>query len=256
MSNVIKANFIYQGNKEKRIIDSDSRSGSFIPMNLANVQTLQDFPQELGGSEVSSNVLFSNRDKEKLKEETLQEAKKEAEEILEQAQQQALTMRDHIFEEARKEGYLKGIQEGQQEIFRKESELQEKEHELEGKYQEMVQELEPEFVGILIALLEKITGVIVEDKREIIVHLVEKAMKNLGRCENYKIRVSQEDFWLLEDNKEKLYAAVDQSAKIEILGEENFVKNQCVIEGDSTIVDCSLDVQMKNLTDTLRYLSI
>lgn len=241
---------------EKRIIDSDSRRGSFIPMNLANVQTLKDSSQEIMGDELGGNVVFSSIDKEKLIEETIQEARKEAEDILDKAQQQAMTMREHIFEEARKEGYLKGIQDGQQEIFRKEKGLQEKEKELLGKYQEMVQELEPEFVGILISLLEKITGVIVEDKREVIVYLVERAMKNLGRCENYKIRVSQADFWLLEDNKEKLCASIDQSAKIEIVGEENFIKNQCVIEADSTIVDCSLDVQMKNLTDTLRYLSM
>lgn len=117
-------------------------------------------------------------------------------------------------------------------------------------------EAEPQFVDIMINLIEKITGVVVDNKRDVILHLVHNAMHQIGRSDKYIIHCSSEDYALLEGEKERLCNAVGLSGGIEILEEVQFVKNQCIIEADSTIIDCSLDIQLKNLIENLKILNI
>ena len=55
----------------------------------------------------------------------------------------------------------------------------------------MIRDLEPKMVNLIAALIEKITGILVEDKEEVILYLVEKALRNMDRCDEYLIKVSK-----------------------------------------------------------------
>jgi flagellar assembly protein FliH len=48
---------------------------------------------------------------------------------------------------------------------------------------------------------------------------------------------------------------VDRGIDIEVLEEASFEKNQCVIETDGAVFDCSLNVEMDNLIKKIKMLS-
>ena len=73
-------------------------------------------------------------------------------------------------------------------------------------------------------------------------------------CSSFIIRVSKADYEFLNSKKQELAAALPES-RIEILVDPMLQSMQCTIETDTRIVDCSLDVQLKNLLTDLKLLA-
>jgi len=106
---------------------------------------------------------------------------------------------------------------------------------------------------LIISLITKLTGIFIEDKSDIILYLVEKALEDNNTVEDYTIRVSKEDIDVLSSKKETIEGIVGR--EIQILVEPQLGKNGCLIETESKVIDCSLDVQLTNLITDLKLLS-
>ena len=277
-SNIVKWNYINFEKEEKHIINSDSRVELLaeilsVPTNTAkavvkvaegkgNLNYGEGFKAGLFAEDVTEEVqvdeALEEQKRELLKEaeEVLAKARMEAEEILASARMEAEEIKESAYALGKNDGYNDGLAAGQAELTALEANLKEQAREWEEEYNQKISEAEPKFVAIMLSLIEKITGVVVENKKDIILHLVHNAMRQIRKSEKYVIHCSSEDYSLLESEKERLCSAVGTTGEVEILEESWFVKNQCIIEADSSIIDCSLDVQMKNLIENLKLLSI
>lgn len=282
-SNIVKWNYINFEKEEKHVIDSDARVDLLaeilsVPKKTAKaVATAASGKDGLNFSEggfregiFAENVRIEAEPVEAVDEEleeqkmellkeaeaVLTNARQEAEQILEAARAEAESIKDSAYNFGKNDGYKDGLAAGQKELITLEMQLKDQAREWEDEFNQKLLEAEPQFVDIMISLIEKITGVIIENKREVILHLVHNAMQQIGRSARYIIHCSSEDYTLLEGEKERLCNAIGLSAEIEILEEPEYVKNQCIIETDSTIIDCSLDIQLKNLIENLKLLSI
>ncbi len=275
-SNIVKWNYINFEKEEKHVINSDSRlellgiakelskaasdkeslkisEGGFREGIFAeNVRIVEEEPLEIVDEELEEQKMELLKEAEAV----LASAREEAEQILEAARAEAESIKDSAYSFGKNDGYKDGLAAGQKELITLEMQLKEQAKEWEEEYNQKLLEAEPRFVDIMISLIEKITGVVVENKREVILHLVHNAMQQIGRSERYVIHCSLDDYSLLEGEKERICNAVGLSAGIEILEEPEYVKNQCIIEADSTIIDCSLDIQLKNLIENLKLLNI
>lgn len=278
-SNIVKWNYINFEKEDKCVIDSDTRVDLLAEVLAVPKRTAEAVMEATAGKEfldygedgfsegifatkVTPNVAMD----EKLEEqrmELLQEAelilanaKAEAENILEAAKIEAEGIKNSAYNFGKDDGYKAGMAAGQKELITLEMQLREQAKAWEEEYNQKLREAEPQFVDIMISLIEKITGVMVENKREVILHLVHNGIQQIGRSDRYIIQCSSEDYSLLEGEKEKLCNAVGVSGGIEIVENPDFTKNQCVIEVDSTIIDCSLDIQLKNLIENLKLLNI
>jgi flagellar assembly protein FliH len=69
------------------------------------------------------------------------------------------------------------------------------------------------------------------------------------------VKVSKADYPYVLKYKEVLEKTVTKATNIEIIEDVTLSKNQCLIETDGGVFDCSLDVQLDNLTKTLKILS-
>ena len=58
------------------------------------------------------------------------------------------------------------------------------------------------------------------------------------------------------DHKDELQEQVGQYVTIEIISDNELTDNMCVIHTDSGVFDCSLDIQLDNLTRDLKSLSL
>lgn len=188
-------------------------------------------------------------------EEMLAKANEEADLIIAKANEEAKRIRELANEEGRKAGYVEGFEEGTKEIEKLEQQLQEECQLQKQQYQEMIEQVEPQFVNIMIRLIEKITGVIVEDKNQVILYLIQHAFMNTDKGKEFVIHVSKEDYLFVSENKEKLYSAISKEAKIDIVEDVALSKNQCMIESDQQVIDCSLDIQLSNLIADLKLLT-
>lgn len=189
----------------------------------------------------------------------VEEAYQEAEQIRNDAQALAEDMKAQGFAQGKEDGYQQGIKDAADEIARQKAELEEQ---LNARQQELMQEfednlaaLEPKFVDVLCKLLERLTGVVVTGHKDIMLYLINNAMRDMENSHSFVVSVSEQDFEYVNKNKENIYGYLNPSVSIELFQDAKLQKNQCRIETESGLVDLSLDVQMSQLIKSLMLLN-
>jgi flagellar assembly protein FliH len=186
----------------------------------------------------------------------MDEAYARAEEIRAQAEKEAETIR----EQARSEGYEKGCEEGREQARREAEErsrtLDQRESEQQEQYERRMQELEPRLLDTILTVFDEVFRMQFSGKREMLLSLVQNALRGIRETRQYKIRVCEEEVPFLRAHKEELQEQVGEDMTLEIVMDPELTKSQCIIEADSGVYDCSLDVELDNLIRDLKSLGI
>ena len=80
-------------------------------------------------------------------------------------------------------------------------------------------------------------------------------MHNADGSRDYVIKVSPEDYKFLVNNQGKIYCSVSKEVTMDIVEDATMKKNQCIIESDTGVYDCSLDIELNNLIEDIKLLS-
>ena len=179
----------------------------------------------------------------------LNDAQVQANQIVADARAQA----DQILSQAREEGHRQGYDEGFQEGMSKsedkiEKTLQKKEKELEARYERMTQSVEPEMVDTLTRIYEHVFNVSFKDDKEIILHLLQTALSRIESSGSLLIHISPDDYDMITDAKEQLMQnVVSPDTVLELVEDPTLKENECIIETDGGIFDCSVGVELEEL---------
>ncbi len=227
MSNLIKSVYFNNLTEGKNcVIDSDSRIEEFIPGIYAQ-------PVEEAG-EYQFRQLTD-----------IAEANAQAE---------------NIKRDAYEEGRAQGIEEGQNYAMQA---LREQEEALKQEYnqkllelKEQEKELEPHFATIVAALVEKLTGAVCKSKKDVIVHLIDNALRNLEKSKRIVLRVSKADIAMVSSKRGAFLKELKEGTELEITEDNSLSANQCIIETDNKIVDCSLDAQLDSLREQIKMIAM
>jgi flagellar assembly protein FliH len=201
------------------------------------------------------------------KKHVIESANFQAEQILDQANQQAADILDAARNEAEKirmeaheEGMMQGIKEGNEEAAHENETLK---AELQKQYEASMaeldreeEELEPKMALLIADLVEKITGVVCDDKKDLIIYLIDNALKKLDRTKNINIHVSREDLLAVNEQSGRLKAMIPEDTSLTITEDGSLQRNQCIMETDSRVIDLSLDVQLENLRQHIKLISM
>lgn len=269
MSNLLKAGLVKRG-EEKRVIDYNeliqeklkairvtlqenqdgSASGEFIAgLNAEVVEELINPEEELNKAREEASQLLSYAREEADK------AREQAEQILNDARREAEQLKQQAYEQGQAEGYQNGMARGQTEIDQIKAALSQERAEHEREYDEKLRRLEPDLVDVILEVFEKITYVLSQDKRGIAFHLVDNALSHIESSRQFLIRVSKEDYPFVTEHKEMLHEKVPSISEIDIVKDATLIRNQCLIETDGGVFDCSLDVQLENLISNIKLLA-
>lgn len=285
LSNVIKAYTIRYDDNDRRLIDtnaaaeekvkyyldllqisqddeasSESKEGGFVEgLTAATIETLpeeeiqpSDEEAELAAQATSQRMLEETNEKAQ---EILEDAKLRAEQIIAEARMEAQAQSIQIKDTAKTEGYVEGKKAALHELDEEKKQLEVKEEALKAEYETKIKEIEPAFSHLLIEYVKRFTGVVLDDKQEIILYLLEQELMNIDNSNTYLIHVSKEDYELVNSKKNEISWKVKEGAEIEIIEDRMLTHAQCLIETDSRVIDCSLDVQLKNLITDLKLLA-
>ncbi len=258
MSNVIKAYSIRYEEETKKTIDTHLRIDKELEERRKVLMTAAPPAADEGFVEgiqaLMVEQLPSEADTEKAAK-ILEDAKAEAEYIISQAKKDAEQLRNEAYSAAHKKGFDEGMLEAREEIQKLKENYEAQSISLQEEYDRMAYSLEPQIADIITALVEKITGIVIEDRDEVILYLVDKALKNLEKCDEYTIRVSKEDYEFVSIRKNLLLAAIGREVPLFIIEDLNLKKNQCLIETEYKVINCSLDVQLNNLILDLKLIA-
>jgi flagellar assembly protein FliH len=185
----------------------------------------------------------------------IENAEQEAKGILEKAKKDAEVLKNEAFETARKKGYEEGTLQSRKEFQRLQAEYDEKSKNLQLEFEHTMQSMEPQMAEIIASLVEKITGVVIEGREEVIMYLIDKTFQNIEKCDEYTVRVSKENYEYISLRKNLLLSAIGREVNLNILEDASLKSNQCLIETEQKVINCSLDVQLRNLITDLKLIA-
>ena len=279
MSNLIKYPFVDLRGKQTKVIGYEKEEEKFVPLDNKKkvlmktldeverekeAQALQAAEEKNAQAGFEAGVPVTNFDEifEKKREEAEKEAgevvaaaKTNAEAMIREAEEQV----DEIREAARQEGIALGREEGVAQAAEEMDELREQltqqKAAQEKEYRQMIEDTEGHYVEILCALLRKLTGIIVTDKQDIILHLIRCGIADMKAAEKYTIRVSPQDLLFVEGNKEDIMDKTGITGTLEVQEEKGLLDGECIIETDTQMIDCGFRTQLENMISTLRMLA-
>lgn len=284
LSNVIKA-YNIRYTDEKKPIDMNKRAEEFQRLYLENLPKFKEIDanteQELqesyfltegedDGSSLTSEGFseFSESAKSKLQTELKQlreaaeeecrllrmQAEEECQSLVMSSAERTEEERVQILNDAKSSGYEAGRQQAMKEAEVLRDELLQKQNALEAEYQRRIESMEPDIAEIIIGAVKNLTGILLEDQKGIIMHLVRRTMLGAENSNRFIIRVSKDDYEFVNTRRQELCNEF-AGKRLEIIRDPMLSRAQCTIETDSRIIDCSLDVQLKNLTLDLKLLA-
>ena len=283
MSNVLKSVYFNVDAKQKHIIDSEQRMEELIPQMYTAEESKQDSYtfQPLTAEELASGQAQSFQDgitvihmddvreeeRQKLSDEVNEQVMQEKNDILAKAEAEAEELVQHATQQAEQiktmahsEGFDAGKQEG---LAAAEEQLQQIEEELRqsgeqelDQIRQQRQQMEPFFADLTAKLVEKLTGQVCAENKEVILHLIQNAEGTLDRPKQVVLRVSGEDMAVVSGHKAELKEQLPEQTEFDILEDASLSANQCIIETEDKMIDCSLDVQLQNLREKLHTLAL
>lgn len=269
MSNLLKYNHVVVKNEDKHVIDSNELLKNILSANKnttsGNSFAEKSIPDPDGfvrGIDVARVEKLISDEEEQQDDNNagiLEDARKQAEDILEDAKKQA----EDILKDAKENGYKEGYEKGTIESKQKSDDLQTKleadyksmSEKLQNEYDEKYQVMESELVDTLMEVFSKVTLTIAEDKKDLVLLLIQRTLKDADANKDFLIRVSDVDYGFVMNSIDKLYDCVSLDSKIEVVRDNTLKKNQCIIETDAGAFDCSLDIQLEGLISEIKLLS-
>lgn len=269
MSNLLKGGFVVR-KEDSRVIDYNdlvaskleklSEETQFVPVKefkqVEHEEGEAGFVEGLNAEELEVIMEEESEEKPQLSpEEMYEETKKEVEKLLEDARTEAEMIRNEAYEMARKKGYEAGYNEGMSEVETMKQEVLQKEETLLADYNAKVDELEPLLVEKVADLMEYVFRVQFSTSRAMIMHILSGTLGKINNSKEFIVHVSHEDVAVVKANHDRILAMVPNAVSVEVAEDPALVKNQCLVETDGGVYDCSLDVQMEKLIKSIKTLS-
>lgn len=276
MSNFIKGGFVSVESGKKLTINSNT----FVEKRLEELRSKmveeppevieEGFSEGLDPLQVERLVSAPEEDSSLIKaggaisreemDARLKEAREEAEAILEAARKEAEQIRGAARDEGREEGYRDGRREAEEECRRQ---YREKEQECEARvaaaerdFNKRSEELEPLLVDKISGIFERVTGARLENDRDTVLYLLNRALTGVDSGRNYVVHVSSVDYENVRAQKEQVAKGTGiLPENFEIVEDSTLSPNSCLIESEGGIWDCSLGTQLSLLVQQLKILS-
>ncbi len=287
MSNLFKAGFVSFDASDKRIIDSNELANQKIEafQELELKRQRAQMAQEDGSYDemgMESDDFIPGIDMEQLSQLTedqsmlesvpdpqfdmeamqaeidlkLQQAQEQADMIIQNAQQQAQAIMDDAQQQGYDAGYNTGYQEGVAAAQSLQDEINQQRGDLEKEYQQIVDELEPEMVDVLTQIYEHVFNIELREDKGIILHLLKTTLSRIEPGKDLIVHISSDDYDEIMDQKDVLDACITSpNTTMEIIEDPLLKENECMIESDSGVFDCSLGVELSEITRKLKLLS-
>ena len=263
MPNLYKQYFVHNEPDKTRVINSND----IVEKRLEKMAELKRMEQKTtDGNGFSAGIVGPDTDYVEEIDHTA-EAKKEAEKILAEAHAQAETIlnqadqeAENIRENAKNTGYQEGRQCLESELAAQreqlQNEYQRKQETLQDEFREKQKNMEKDLVDVILEVFNKVFHIQFDDKTEILLSLVSDAIMGIEGSKDFRIRVAEVNFEFMENHRHELEERVGEDISLEMIAGPMLEENQCMIETDSGIFNCSLGVQLENLIKDLKSLSI
>lgn len=194
------------------------------------------------------------------------EADKKAAEIIQQAQEQASDIvakakaeQNGLREDAQKEGYGKGHEEGYKAGSDEVERLVDRMHKIleavMSRRENILDETEQQIVELVILMTRKVVKIISENQKSVVMANVLQALKKVKGRGDVTIRVNLGDVKLTTEHIQDFIRQVENVKNITVLEDSSVEKGGCVVETDFGAIDARISSQLTELETKILEIS-
>ena len=188
-------------------------------------------------------------------EELIAQAQAEIDEMHKEAEKNISFLKKRSMEEGKQQGYEEGRRMAMQELDAAKKELDAKAAAMEREYQKLIDELEPQFIKTITGIYEEIFKVELADYKDVLRHAIVNTIRKVEGSKDFLVHISRADYEKIIEQKELILNRISKQVTVELIEDATLKENECMIETNSGIFDCSIGVQLEELTKKLRLLS-
>ncbi|WDV47691.1 FliH/SctL family protein [Clostridiaceae bacterium M8S5] len=242
MSNIIKSSFV---------IMNEVREAKKPEKPKIDYEKLAKEKSEkilIGAQNKASDILAEAQEKSDSK---LEQANKEAEDIINNANQKVEEVLADAMAKGQKDGYQTGYNEGKEISDGLIDEANDIKREILKTRKEYIDNLEPEIINLVLNMCQAVLNKSLEEDKDLIMPIIYKGLESLNLSDNLTIIVSDEDYDIVNDSKNKILSRASLVENLSIKIDRKFTKGDCTIESEYGTVNCSLDIQKKKLEEAI-----
>ncbi len=238
MSRIIKSSYVVEhGNEQKN------------SSNKCKVDAIRERDRIISKANNEYNQII-NKAKKKA-ENILDDANTKAEMILKETYDKSKDIIDKSKRDGFNEGYTKGYNEGKvdsDELIREANKIKK---EYLNKKHRSIKQIEEQVIELVIDICEKIVNKKLKEDEEIIINMVSKGLKGLDNSGDIVIKVSQDDYKVVDLLKDRIASTASLIKGITIKSDINIEKGGCIIETSKGSVDVGLKTQINEVEKLL-----
>lgn len=212
--------------------------------------------QEEQISEMDHSPIYAQIEQAEFEAETiLNEAREQAQTILGEIQQARnqweLEEKPMYIEQAQKEGYQQGREDGIQKGYSEMADTILYAKEIvdlsKQEYGKQIESAEPVILELAIKVAEKIIGLELEENNEAFLSIVKRTIKQARDNREVQLHVHPLQYPFILSQKEELEAIFPKNTEFYIYPDEDLSENSCIIESENGRIDASVDSQLQEM---------
>ncbi len=271
LSNLFKQRYVINLENEKVVINSDDKymantgGQQMDSLSFPAVEIAPDSEEILDGFLAGLNAEEVYVEPQPTPEEILEEARQEAERILAEAGAKAAQMENEashhaelLYEQKRQEGYNQGVAQIQAELEAEKSKLQSEyealSNSLQEEYETKLDTLEEDIVDVMIRVFYKVFHVQFDNKKQILLHLIKDTLLGIDAGKVFNIRVAEANFKFIESHVADIKEKIGNDVSIDVINDISLEDNDCIIETETGVYNCGIDMVLNNLEKDIRSL--
>ena len=212
--------------------------------------------QEEQALEMDHTPIYEQMEQAKLEAETIvNKAREQAQTILGEMQQAKnqweLDERPMYIEQAQKEGYQQGMEDGIQKGYSEMADILSHAKEIvalsKQDYEKQIESAEPVILELAIKVAEKIIGLELKETNDTFLSIVKRTIKQARDNREVQLHIHPIQYPFILSQKEELEAIFPKNTDFYIYPDEDLSENSCIIESENGRIDASIDSQLQEM---------
>jgi len=234
LSRLIKSNLANAEQANEKII-SIKYMNSF---QATDIQTAEEYKRTVEQAKLEADAIL----------ERAESSVAAARELLQQEKDNWQTEKNFLMEEAHREGYQIGVQEGQNAGYTEYAEhLEQAKNIINASkldYENYINNAETEILDLGIKVAEKIIQTSISENKEHFLQLVKKVLKETRAQKEIQLHVNPMHYQYLLSEKDELLALFPIKPSLFIFPDDAAAENSCIIETANGRIEASVDTQL------------
>ncbi len=241
---VFKSSEILLGEK-KEISLADLHD--IIQMKQEEFEKVEEATEEVDMEELTMGIEAMINEAEERSGQIISDAEKEAQMIIQEAYNDSKS----IFQKAKEDGFQEGLIAGKEagylemeDIIQEAAEIK---HQTFLDKKKMAGELEKDIIQLVISSVKKVIDHEIKEDNQLLLNLIREGLKKSTFTESLIIRVSKEDYDVVNASKNKVYMMTDGIESLEVKCEPSLPAGSILIDTLSGTIDSSIETQIRTV---------